>query len=137
MEKEVKNWLGHDIVEGATVFRGGKQNDNSTFRVGVVDNVTEEKAKARVVWHWEGSLRTVYHGVYRYDDPNRYVVPGPHKSTTRTTVYGINELVRVEDSMLEYLEKRDELIKTACERDVREHQFADFEREFMAGNIPY
>lgn len=133
----MKNWLGYDIVEGAVVFRGGKQNDNSTFRVGVVDNVIDEKAKARVVWHWEGSLRTIYHGAYNYHDTNRYVVPGPHKSTTRTTVYGINELVRLDDSVLEYLEKRDRLITAACEMDVRQQHFEQFEQDFMLGKIPY
>lgn len=133
----MKNWLGHDIVKGAVVFRGGKQHDNSTFRIGVVDLLVPEKAKARVVWKWEGSQRAVYHGEYHWDDPNRYTVFGPNESRTRTTVYGINELVRVGNDMLEYLEKRDRLIKTACELDVRADQFPQFEQDFMDGKIPY
>jgi hypothetical protein len=45
----VINWIGHDIVVGSVVFRGGRQGDSSSFRVGVVDDIDESKPKPVLV----------------------------------------------------------------------------------------
>jgi hypothetical protein len=127
----VKNWLGHDIVEGAVVYRGGKKGTSSSFRIGVVDLLREDKATARVEWKWESGMRHIWFGEKYYDrDPRNYRVYGPHKSHTQRTSYGINDLVRVDDNMLDYLTKRDLLIDRAIELGVLEVDFPEFEKDF-------
>lgn len=127
----MKNWLGHDIVEGAVVFRGGKKGTSSSFRIGIVDLVREDKATARVDWQWEAGMRHIWFGdTYYARDPRNYRVYGPHKSSTQRTNYDINDLVRVEDNMLDYLRKRDLLIERAHELGVLEADFPEFEADF-------
>ena len=50
----MKNWLGQDIVAGTLVYRGARQGDSSSFRVGrVVDE--RNNNKVRVTWLLEPS----------------------------------------------------------------------------------
>ncbi|QNN98362.1 hypothetical protein SEA_LILMARTIN_122 [Streptomyces phage LilMartin] len=135
----MKNWLGHKIEVGAVVFRGGKQGTSSSFRVGVVDAIDEDKRTARVEWHWVPSNRTIWDTDrydYSYQDDNRYYVSGPAKASTQRTRYHINDLARLDDGMLEYLEKRYRLIEAAIHYKIQEADFARFEQDFYAGFIP-
>lgn len=133
----MKNWLGHDIVPGAVVFRGGKQGTSSSFRVGIVELLREEKAIARVEWKWTAGNRHIWFGQVYYDrHPDNYVVPGPHKAHTQRTNYSINDLVRLEDSLLDYLEQRDKLCVAALHYKVKEKDFKQFEYDFNQGLIP-
>jgi len=135
----MKNWLGHDIVPGAVVFRGGRQGDSSSFRLGVVDSVDEAKFKARVVWHWVPSHRYIWDKdqfQYPNQDANRYSVEGPAKAHTQKTSYNINDLVRLEDGAIEYANKRDHLINAAMYFKIRKEDFEKFEEDFNAGRVP-
>jgi hypothetical protein len=135
----MKNWLGHKIEVGAVVFRGGKQGTSSSFRVGVVDAIDEQKRTARVVWHWVPSNRQVWDKEkfqYPHEDDNRYYVSGPAKASTQRTRYHINDLARLDDGMLEYLEKRHRLIESAISYKIREEDFAQFEHDFEMGLVP-
>ncbi|QGH78302.1 hypothetical protein SEA_TRIBUTE_122 [Streptomyces phage Tribute] len=135
----MKNWLGHEIEVGAVVFRGGKQGTSSSFRVGVVDDINEEKRTARVEWHWVPSNRTIWDkDTYQYShmDDNRYYVSGPAKASTQRTRYHINDLARLDDGMLEYLERRYRLIEAAIHYKIREDDFAQFEHDFETGLVP-
>lgn len=135
----MKNWLGHEIEIDAVVFRGGRQGDSSSFRVGVVDHVDEEKRTARVVWHWIPSNRYIWDKrQYQYpnEDDNRYYVSGPSEAHTQRTRYPINDLVRIEDGVLEYLNRRSKLIEAAIYHNVQKDNFAQFERDFEMGLVP-
>lgn len=135
----MRNWLGHKIEVGAVVFRGGKQGTSSSFRVGVVDAIDEQKRTARVVWHWVPSNRQVWDKEkfqYPHEDDNRYYVSGPAKASTQRTRYHINDLARLDDGMLEYLEKRYRLIESAISYKIREEDFAQFEHDFEMGLVP-
>lgn len=135
----MKNWLGHEIEVGAVVFRGGKQGTSSSFRVGVVDAIDEQKRTARVVWHWVPNNRWIWDkDAYQYPhlDDNRYTVSGPSKASTQRTRYSINDLARMDDGLLEYLEKRHRLIESAIHYKIREEDFARFEHDFEMGLVP-
>jgi hypothetical protein len=135
----VKNWLGHEIEVGAVVFRGGKQGTSSSFRVGVVDLVDEDKFNARVVWHWVPSNRTIWDKdrfQYPHEDKDKYYVQGPAKASTQRTRYHPNDLARLDDGMLEYLDKRYRLIEAAIHYKIREEDFAQFEYDFNQGSVP-
>lgn len=46
----MKNWLGQDIGPGSIVYRGARDGNSSSFKIGVVDYVTERNSTARVIW---------------------------------------------------------------------------------------
>lgn len=54
----VTNWAGQEITPGLTVWRGARQGDSSTFRVGTVLDVNEVKRTVRVHWLFEQSNRS-------------------------------------------------------------------------------
>ena len=134
----MKNWLGHDIQVGTVVFRGGRQGDSSSFRVGIVDDFdTSKDRQARVTWLWESGWRTIWFGESAWErDKRNYRVRGPNKSTTARTRYEINDLVKLEDGMLEYLERRDKLCTAAKHYQIERENFAKFEQDFNAGLVP-
>lgn len=51
----MKNWLGHEIAPGVVVYRGARQGNSSSFKVGVVETVNETKGTARVAWKYTDS----------------------------------------------------------------------------------
>ncbi|QGH76420.1 hypothetical protein SEA_DAUBENSKI_124 [Streptomyces phage Daubenski] len=134
----MKNWLGHDIVVGAIVFRGGRQGDSSSFRVGIVDDFDTSKARpARVDWRFDAGTRRIWFGETAWErHPDDYSVMGPHKSSTQRTRYEINDLVRLDNDQLEYLEQRDKLCTLAQHYKIRKEDFTAFEQDFLAGNVP-
>lgn len=44
----MKNWMQQDIVPGMTVYRGARDGTTSSFKIGVVESVSGQKA--RVAW---------------------------------------------------------------------------------------
>lgn len=137
----MKNWLGQDIVAGTVVYRGAREGDSSSFRVGVVDLVREEKRTARVIWHWTGTTRGVWDSSGKYDypylDTNRYDVSGPQAYKGNKGTSNIDTLVKADEGVLEYLEKRNALIEAACERGISEADFDRFAEDYMAGKLPF
>lgn len=131
------NWLGHDICVGAVVYRGGKQGTSSSFRIGIVELTREEKGTARVEWKWTAGMRHIWFGQVYYDrHSDNYTVPGPHKASTQKTNYPINDLVRLDDGLLDYLEQRDKLIVAALHYKVKQSDFDQFEYDFNRGAVP-
>ena len=47
------NWLGQDVKAGSVVFRGARQGNSSSHKIGVVEYVNEETRKVRVAWKYE------------------------------------------------------------------------------------
>lgn len=136
----MKNWLGQDIVAGTVVYRAARQGDTSSFRVGVVELVREEKRNARVEWKWSGTTAGVWDARKydrHWDDPNRYIVNGPHKYSGGKGTSDVNTLVKMDTDMLEYLNKRSELIEAARERGISESDFARFAEDYMADKLPF
>ena len=132
----MKNWLGQEIEAGCVVYRGARQGDSSSFRIGVVELV-REKGTARVKWLWTNSSQGIWRRrqyEYSYMDPEHYVVPGPAQYRYGKGSVDVNTLVKVDDSMLEYLEKRHALIEQARELEIPKSDFAAFERQFMENN---
>lgn len=48
----MKNWLAQEIEVGSKVYRGARDGNSSSFKVGIVSKLNEEKRTARVEWHW-------------------------------------------------------------------------------------
>lgn len=136
----MKNWLGQEILKGDVVYRGARDGDSSSFRIGVVDLVRHEKGTARVEWRWVGSTSGVW-DARNYDthweDPNRYSVSGPDKYSGGKGTSDVNTLVKMDSGMLEYLNKRSALIEAARERGISEADFEQFAEDYMAGNLPF
>lgn len=44
------NWLGQDIVPGVYVYRGAREGNYSSFKMGRVRKVNEDKQKVTVDW---------------------------------------------------------------------------------------
>lgn len=49
----MRNWLGQEIIPGAVVYRGARDGNSSSFKVGVVRTVDEDKRTARVDWKFQ------------------------------------------------------------------------------------
>jgi hypothetical protein len=53
----MKNWLGQDIEVGSFVYRGSRDGNTSSYKVGVVVDLNEEKQKIKVDWAIEPNWR--------------------------------------------------------------------------------
>lgn len=53
----MRNWLGQEIEVGSVVYRGARDGNTSTYKVGTVIKVNEDKRTARVKWHMEPNPR--------------------------------------------------------------------------------
>lgn len=135
----MKNWLGQDIQAGDVVYRGAREGDSSSFRIGVVDLVREEKQSARVIWHWTGSTTGVWdrrHYDTHWEDPNRYSVSGPHKYVGGKGTSNINTLVKVPAEMLESVAKSAAMVEVARDCGIAEADFERFSADYMANALP-
>ncbi|MGY1896185.1 hypothetical protein [Nocardia gipuzkoensis] len=63
----MRNWLGQDIKVGAIVGRGARDGNTSSFKVGRVLALNEDKRTARIHWLHEPGL------IRRRDDEGRWV----------------------------------------------------------------
>lgn len=68
----MRNWLGQDILPGSVVYRGAREGNSSSYKVGVVESIKD--GKARVHWQYEPgwAWRRTAAGVNErvYDVPN-------------------------------------------------------------------
>lgn len=133
------NWVGQDIDVDTVVYRGGRQGDSSSFRLGVVKAIDTSKRTARVEWKYVPSRITVWFGEKYWDrDPRDYsVAGGASEASTRPTTYPLDDLIAVDSDKLEYAEKRCQLGKAARYFKVAKEDFAQFEQDFMSGKIPF
>ena len=53
MSEYITNWMGQDIFVGAYVFRGARDGNTSSFKVGKVLSINAEKKIARIQWLFE------------------------------------------------------------------------------------
>lgn len=94
------NWLGQEILPGTVVYRGAREGNSSSYKVGVVESV--KLGTARVAWKFCPGQR------FR---PS--AVPGARHDTLRPTVArmeskgspGIDSLVVLDDYHLVRLEQ--------------------------------
>jgi hypothetical protein len=135
----VKNWIGQEIDVDTVVYRGGRQGDSSSFRLGVVKSVDTSKRAVRVEWKYVPCNISVWFGARQWDrDPRDYVAPsGAAKASTRPTTYPIDDLIAVSSDHLEYAEKRHMLAIAAREFKVAREDYAQFEQDFMNGLVPF
>ncbi|QXO13987.1 hypothetical protein SEA_ILLUMINE_62 [Mycobacterium phage Illumine] len=61
------NWAGQQIEPGAVVWRGARDGNTSSFKVGRVVSVDDDKETARVQWVAEQGYR------HERDDDGRFV----------------------------------------------------------------
>lgn len=58
----MKNWLGQELEVGTVVYRGARDGNTSSFKIGVIRKMSLDKAP-RVEWiaeswvKWTGDLR--------------------------------------------------------------------------------
>lgn len=53
MSDHITNWMGQEIFVGDYVFRGARDGNTSSFKVGKVLSLNHEKQTARVNWLFE------------------------------------------------------------------------------------
>ena len=63
----IKNWMGQEIEEGSYVYRGARDGNSSSYKVGKVLYLTPEKGTARVEWLYYPSSKWVQTGTDRRD----------------------------------------------------------------------
>lgn len=134
------NWIGQDIDVDTVVYRGGRQGDSSSFRLGIVRSIDENKKTVRVEWKYIPSRISVWFGANYWDrDPRDYTVyqGGASEASTRTTSYPVDDLVAVPSDRLDYARKRYLLGKAARHFLVAKEDFKQFEQDFMNGLIPF
>ena len=68
------NWLGQDVKVGSVVFRGARQGNSSSHKIGVVESINEKTRKARVAWKYECGGQWI-----RPDGDKMYFVESPYK----------------------------------------------------------
>lgn len=100
--QEAKNWIGQTISVGSKVYRGAREGNSSSFKVGVVEKITKlEKFgfrsayTARVNWKYAPGLWFTGHGY------------GSEEVVYRQNTYGspdLNSLVLVDEASWDYLE---------------------------------
>lgn len=49
----IRNWAGMDIRVGEVVWRGARDGNTSTYKIGVVESLNGQKRVARVNWLFE------------------------------------------------------------------------------------
>ena len=49
----MRNWAGQEIKPGVTVWRGARDGNTSSFKIGTVVGVNEDKGVAKVNWLFE------------------------------------------------------------------------------------
>jgi hypothetical protein len=54
---KLTNWLGQDIEVGSYVYRGAREGNSSSFKVGKVTKVNPQKQKVTVAWGAEAPYR--------------------------------------------------------------------------------
>ncbi|QDH85100.1 hypothetical protein SEA_DARDANUS_63 [Gordonia phage Dardanus] len=75
----MKTWTGQYLMEGHTVGRGARDGNTSTFRLGVIERLIEDKGKVRV--HWLYERRTKWVG----ERPDREAVEYAHEVDSHGT----------------------------------------------------
>lgn len=48
----MENWLGQDINDGDFVYRGARDGNTSSYKVGVIKSINVDKGTARVNWQF-------------------------------------------------------------------------------------
>lgn len=97
------NWLGQEIRVGSRVYRGAREGNSSSFKVGVVEKITESEKygfsstyRARVNWRFAPGLWFRGHG-YQSEEV-----------VYRQNTYGspdLNTLVLIDDDAWNHLVK--------------------------------
>lgn len=58
----MKNWLGQDIEVDSYVYRGSRDGNTSSYKVGVVVDLNKDKEKIKVLWliepNWKNWRKT-------------------------------------------------------------------------------
>lgn len=53
----MKNWLGQELRIGSVVYRGARDGNTSTFKIGIIESFAASGKTARVEWHFESSWK--------------------------------------------------------------------------------
>ena len=51
----MRNWLGQEFAEGQVVYRGARDGNTSTFKIGYVSHLNEDKNTVSAFWIFEQS----------------------------------------------------------------------------------
>lgn len=97
---KVTNWLGQDIEVGSYVYRGAREGNTSTFKIGIVSKIDPVKNSVRVAWHVESpwSDQTDV-----YMSGNHFVLPFPrYRQLTTSGTPSIDSLVVISGEAYAY-----------------------------------
>jgi hypothetical protein len=115
----VKNWLGQTLDVGSPVYRGARQGNSSEYKVGIIESISN--GKARVAWKFELGIlwETVDRGAKYADGSIRYdrdfVAYVPRKLDSKGSP-GLDSLVALEPVVYQRLEAIYALVEEWNER---------------------
>lgn len=130
---KLTNWLGQDIEAGTYVYRGAREGNSSSYKIGQVRRVNLQSGKATVDWAAEAPFRDktyVFINQRRVDID----VPGIWDSSPRAGTCSVDTLVVVTKRDYDYARARALAAKNA-EQAVKQEIIAPedagkhFERE--------
>lgn len=101
----MNNWIGQNIDVGSVVWRGARQGNTSSFKVGQVERVNEQKGVARVRWLFEPGYSWRYS---RLDQADKDRLPNVRR-TESVGSPSIDTLVVIDLDLEELGYKADEL----------------------------
>ncbi len=108
----MKNWMGQVIQVGDTVYRGARDGNTSSYKVGVVRKTDPKTEKVSVEWFFElGGLYNRPHGETIRNVPRRPGYWANGKTSTGTC--GINTLVHIDPNIFDELGLRYEAAQRA------------------------
>jgi hypothetical protein len=70
----MRNWIGQDIQPGDTVYRGARDRNLSSFRLGTVVSLNEAQESVRVHWKFSEYRHRPYRENYTSTVPVESVV---------------------------------------------------------------
>lgn len=121
------NWLGQEIAPGKAVYRGARNGNSSSFKIGRVESVKGEKVRV----HWLCEQGTRWH-----PDRNgrmQRIEAVAHQQDSHGTP-SADSLVVIEDSVLESTVKRAKAYSFAVADRVPFEDLEHYIKDFMENN---
>lgn len=92
----MRNWLGQDVVPGAVVYRGARDGNTSTYKIGVVESIAGGKARV----HWQYEPGRVWRNTGQPGQTRDYV-SAVHEMNSKGNP-SIDSLILMDEDYLEY-----------------------------------
>ena len=102
------NWLGQMLEVGDAVYRGAREGNGSTYKVGFVSKLNEDTQKVTVTWLYEPGNKWIKEDVHQLRLVTQ-TVPCPVRTGYKLPSVGtsnVNTLVQIDWSVVGWVEEQ-------------------------------